>query len=263
MLRTTACMTQQHRLLTIIIIIKTLEKYSELYPIHSDFSFVRKWHKQLKKIASMEVCQEGLTSGNLLEKTTGWAETRMSGRWFPYVQVRGGLGFILQVIAAKPEHPKLTLEKLPSLNGLILHGWTTVLHSQKTKLFSNLKTFLSSVEKWFIRSFPGRWRGCLRRLTLFFRQGSGMGWGTGPHLETKRRATGVPTAAEEPVVYYWVCNVMTSDAGMLALFGGICCAHRTTRHGSGHREVWYQSELPWKNKFGAFFLLFCFMIGEI
>lgn len=57
MLRTTACMTQQHRLLTIIIIIiKTLEKYSELYPSHSDFSFVRKWHKQLKKIASMEVC---------------------------------------------------------------------------------------------------------------------------------------------------------------------------------------------------------------
>lgn len=70
----------------------------------------------------MEVCHKGLTSGNLFEKTTGWAETRMSGRWFPYVQVGGGVGLILQVTAAQPEHPELTLEKLPSLHGLILHG---------------------------------------------------------------------------------------------------------------------------------------------
>lgn len=70
----------------------------------------------------MEVCHKGLTSGNLFEKTTGRAETRMSGRWFPYVQVGGGVGLILQVTAAQPEHPELTLEKLPSVHGLILHG---------------------------------------------------------------------------------------------------------------------------------------------
>lgn len=70
----------------------------------------------------MEACHKGLTSGNLFEKTTGQAETRMSGRWFPYVQVGGGVGLILQVTAAQPEHPELTLEKLPSLHGLILRG---------------------------------------------------------------------------------------------------------------------------------------------
>lgn len=75
-----------------------------------------------KKIASMEVCHKGLTSGNLFEKTTGRGETRMSGRWFSYIQVGGGVGLIVQVMAAQPEHPELTLEKLPSLHGLILRG---------------------------------------------------------------------------------------------------------------------------------------------
>lgn len=187
MLRTTACMTQQHRLLTIIIIIKTLEKYSELYPIHSDFSFVRKWHKQLKKIASMEVCQEGLTSGNLLEKTTGWAETRMSGRWFPYVQVRGGLGFILQVIAAKPEHPKLTLEKLPSLNGLILHGWTTVLHSQKNQTVFKLENLSFLSRKVIHQKLPRSvaWLPSQADSILPAGVGDGVGDGTSPGNQKK------------------------------------------------------------------------------
>lgn len=70
----------------------------------------------------MEVCHKGLTSGNLFEKTTGRGETRMSGRWLPYIQVGGGVGLIVQVMAAQPEHPELTLETLPSLHGLILRG---------------------------------------------------------------------------------------------------------------------------------------------
>lgn len=138
----------------------------------------------------MEVCHKDLTSGNLFEKTTGRAETRMSSQWFPYVQVGGGLGLILQVMAAQPEHPELTLEKLPPLNGLILHGWTSVLHSQKTKPFFKLEN-LSSAEEQLIRSCPSRC-GCLCRLTFFLWQGSGVGRGTGPHLETKGRATGGP-----------------------------------------------------------------------
>lgn len=67
MLRVAACMTRQHRLL-----IKnfSLEKYSELYPIHSEsfFFFVVNWHKQLKRKISMEIHHWSFASGNLFEK---------------------------------------------------------------------------------------------------------------------------------------------------------------------------------------------------
>lgn len=132
----------------------------------------------------MEACHKGLTSGNLFEKTTGWAETRMSGRWFPYVQVGGGVGLILQVTAAQPEHPELTLEKLPSLHGLILRGWTWVLHSQKNQtIFQTWKPFLSrgatppsEAAPVSMAAFAG-W--------LFLWQGSGVGRGAGPHWKPK------------------------------------------------------------------------------
>lgn len=126
----------------------------------------------------MEVCHKGLTSGNLFEKTTGRAETRMRGWWFPYVQVGGGLGFILQVMAVKPGTPRADLGEA-SFSQRSHSTWMNYSSSfSKNQTVFKLEN-LSSVEKWFIRSFPSRWRGCLCS------SGRGRGWGGGRDLTWK------------------------------------------------------------------------------
>lgn len=180
MLRTTACMTQQHRLLTIIItiiIIKTLEKYSELYPSHSDFSFVRKWHKQLKKIASMEVCTD-FWKPIWKDGWSGWDQDE----WSAISVCTSGRRFGIHPSSdgSQTGTPRADLGEA-SFSQRSHSTWMNYSSSfSKNQTVFKLEN-LSSVEKWFIRSFPGQGKAIIPPAGV----GDGVGDGTSPGNQRK------------------------------------------------------------------------------
>lgn len=181
MLRTTACMTRQHRLLTTTttIIIKNTRKILRAISHSLWFFFCKKMTQTTEKNSIYGGVSQGLDFWKPIWKDDwpGWDQDER----FPYVQVGGGVGLILQVTAAQLEHPELTLEKLPSLHGLILHGWTSVLHSQINQtVFQTWKPFLSRGATH--QKLP---QSAWLPLQADYSSGRGRGWGGGRDLTWK------------------------------------------------------------------------------
>lgn len=123
MLRVAACMTRQHRLL---IKNSRLEKYSELYSIHSESFFfffvvndINNW-----KIFLWEYITGAFTSGKLLAKGIRVRPRQLIGLQFPCVCTRGRGASPLKWWQAR--HKKRSdLGEITFLNCISLPWWAT------------------------------------------------------------------------------------------------------------------------------------------
>lgn len=162
-----------------------------------------------------------------MEKATGQAETRLSGWWFPYVQVGVGVGWASSFVWRPP---KLNTQSWPWRSFLLsqlYHSTWMNNNVSKPYLLSNLKTFPR--EKVTLQKLSkSAWLPLQVDTSFFLWQGAGVrGNRTSPG--NWRQSDRWLDRHWRPVVYEFPPALELSLqgydlwlAGVLALFGSVC-----------------------------------------